>query len=88
MGTVRVPENAYYGSQTQRAVDNFPISGLRLPSVFIHALALVKKCAARVNDTLGLLDAELAPAIADAAQEVMETSLGSSCPVIQENGFI
>ena len=72
MGTVRVPENAYYGSQTQRAVDNFPISGLRLPSVFIHALALVKKCAARVNDTLGLLDAELAPAIADAAQEVMD----------------
>ncbi|MBT8366151.1 MAG: class II fumarate hydratase, partial [Deltaproteobacteria bacterium] len=72
MGTVRVPENAYYGSQTQRAVDNFPISGLRLPSVFIHALALVKKCAARVNDTLGLLDAELAPVIADAAQEVMD----------------
>ena len=72
MGTVRVPENAYYGSQTQRAVDNFPISGLRLPSAFIHALALVKKCAARVNDTLGLLDAKLAPAIAHAAQEVME----------------
>jgi fumarate hydratase class II len=72
MGTLRVPENAYYGSQTQRADNNFPISGLRLPLVFIHALALVKKCAARVNDTLGLLDAELAPAIADAAQEVMD----------------
>jgi len=72
MGTVRVPEDAYYGSQTQRAVENFPISGLRFPSEFIHALALVKKCAVRVNDTLGLLDTQLAPAIAHAAQEVME----------------
>jgi len=72
MGIVRVPEDAYYGSQTQRAVDNFPISGLRFPPAFIHALALVKKCAARVNDSLGLLDAELARAIAHAAQEVMD----------------
>jgi fumarate hydratase class II len=72
MGTVRVPADAYYGSQTQRAVENFPISGLRFPSEFIHALALVKKCAVRVNDTLGLLDTQLAPAIAHAAQEVME----------------
>ena len=72
MGTVKVPEDAYYGSQTQRAADNFPISGLRLPPAFIHALALIKKCAARVNDELGLLDAKLAPAIAHAAQEVMD----------------
>ena len=72
MGTVRVPADAYYGSQTQRAADNFPISGLRLPPAFIQALALVKKCAVRVNDTLGLLDAELARAIAHAAQEVMD----------------
>ena len=72
MGTVQVPAEAYYGSQTQRAADNFPISGLRFPPEFIQALALVKKCAARVNDTLGLLDAKLAPAIAHAAQEVIE----------------
>jgi fumarate hydratase class II len=72
MGTVRVPADAYYGSQTQRAVDNFPVSDLRFPPAFIHALALVKKCAARVNDSLGLLDAKLAPAIAHAAQEVMD----------------
>jgi fumarate hydratase class II len=72
MGTVRIPAHAHYGSQTQRAADNFPISGLRFPPAFIHALALVKKCAVRVNDTLGLLDAELAPAIAHAAQEVMD----------------
>ena len=72
MGIVEVPEDAYYGSQTQRAVENFPISGLRFAPEFIHALALVKKCSARVNDTLGLLDAKLATAIAHAAQEVME----------------
>ena len=72
MGTVRVPVDAYYGSQTQRAVENFPISGLRFPAEFIQALALVKKCAARVNDTLGLLDTQLAPAIAHAAQDVMD----------------
>jgi len=72
MGTVRVPADAYYGSQTQRAVENFPISELRFPAEFIHALALVKKCAVRVNDTLGLLDAQMAPAIAHAAQEVMD----------------
>ena len=72
MGTVQVPADAYYGSQTQRAANNFPISGLRFPLEFIRSLALVKKCAVRVNDTLGLLDAKLAPAIAHAAQEVME----------------
>lgn len=72
MGTVQVPVDAYYGSQTQRAAENFPISRLRLQPEFIHALALIKKCAVRVNDALGLLDARLAPAIAHAAQEVMD----------------
>jgi fumarate hydratase class II len=72
MGTVRVPADAYYGSQTQRAVENFPISELRFPAEFIHTLALVKKCAVRVNDSLGLLEAQLAPAIAHAAQDVMD----------------
>jgi len=72
MGTVMVPEDAYYGSQTQRAADNFPISGLRFSPAFIHALALIKKCAARVNNTLELLDSKLADAILQAAQEVME----------------
>jgi fumarate hydratase class II len=72
MGTVRVPADAYYGSQTQRAVENFPISDLRFPAEFIQALALVKKCAARVNVDLGLLDDRLGPAIAQAAQDVMD----------------
>lgn len=72
MGTVRVPETAYYGSQTQRAVENFAISRLRLPLSFIHSLALIKGAAARSNRELGLLDSDLAEAIAVAADEVLE----------------
>ena len=76
MGTVLVPETAYYGPQTQRAAENFPIGDLKLPPSFIRALALVKKCAARVNAQLGLLDAKLADAIAAAAQEIVDGHLG------------
>jgi fumarate hydratase class II len=72
MGTVNVPEDAYYGSQTQRAADNFPISGIRFQAVFIQSLALVKRCAARVNSEIGVLDSKLAGAISQAAQEVIE----------------
>jgi len=71
MGKVLVPENAYYGAQTQRAVDNFPISGMTLPISFIHSLALVKKCAAGVNEGLGVIDRQMGQAIVQAAQEVM-----------------
>jgi fumarate hydratase class II len=70
MGTVLVPKEAYYGAQTQRAVENFDISGLRFPSSFIRALGLIKKHAARVNRELQLIDAELADAIIKAAEEV------------------
>ena len=72
MGTVRVPADAYYGSQTQRAVDNFPISDLKFQAAFVNALALVKHCAAEVNNQLGLLDPELADAISRASREVMD----------------
>jgi fumarate hydratase class II len=72
LGIVRIPQAAYYGPQTQRAVENFPIGDLKLPIAFIQALALVKKCAARVNKDLGLLDSKLAEAIASAAQEVID----------------
>ena len=72
MGIIKVPEDAYYGSQPQRAVDNFPISDLKFQTAFIHALALVKHGAARVNHKLGLLDAELADAISRASREVMD----------------
>jgi fumarate hydratase class II len=75
MGTVMVPADAYYGPQTQRAADNFPIGDLRLPLSFIRALALLKKCAARANLGLGLLDSKLADATAAAAQEVIDGQL-------------
>jgi fumarate hydratase class II len=70
MGEVRVPADAYYGAQTQRAVDNFPVSGIRFPGVFIRALGLIKKYAAQVNKDLGLLDAQFARSIMTAADEV------------------
>jgi fumarate hydratase class II len=72
MGAVSVPRDAYYGAETQRAVDNFSISGLVLPVPFIRALSLIKKNAAKVNAQLGILDPKLAPAIITAAEEVHE----------------
>lgn len=72
MGKVSVPEEAYYGPQTQRAIENFPVSGLRFQPVFIKALSLIKKHAARVNMELGLLDPSTAEAIIKAAHEVSE----------------
>ena len=63
MGEVQVPVDAYYGAQTQRAVENFPISGNRFPRVFIKSLGIIKKYAAQVNADLGLLDSKLAGAI-------------------------
>src|SRR6266568_5411767 len=70
MGEVRVPAWALWAAQTQRAVDNFPISGLRFPSQFIRALGLVKLCSAKVNHELALLPANPANAIIPAAREV------------------
>jgi len=70
IGEVQVPTDAYYGAQTQRAVDNFPVSGIRFPRVFIMALGLIKKYAAQVNADLGLLDPQLATPIMAAADEV------------------
>jgi fumarate hydratase, class II len=78
MGKVRVPEAAYYGASTQRAVDNFRISGLTLPVSLIHAIALIKKCGAMASAEMGLLDARLAAAIAESAQEVMDGGLDAS----------
>jgi fumarate hydratase class II len=72
MGPVEVPLDAYYGASTMRAVQNFPISGLRFPRRFIQVLGLVKQCAAEVNAELGLLEPRIAEAIARAATEVAE----------------
>lgn len=75
MGEIHVPEEAYYGAQTQRAADNFPISALRFSSPFISALGLIKSTAASVNADLGLLDASRANAIIEAAKEVADGKL-------------
>src|SRR4051794_12556605 len=72
MGEMRVPGNAYYGAQTGRAVENFPVSGLRFPRGFIRALGLIKAHAAAVNLELGLLKKEKAEAIEKAGREVVE----------------
>lgn len=81
LGEVRVPANALYGAQTQRAVENFPISGIRFPRVFIRALGLIKGAAAAVNYDLGLLDEERAKAIQQAAQEVAEGRWDEHFPI-------
>jgi fumarate hydratase class II len=72
LGTVLVPEEVYYGPQTQRAAENFPISGITLQREFIYSLALIKKCASQVNYKLGQLDQKISAAISQAAQEVMD----------------
>jgi fumarate hydratase, class II len=72
MGEMRVPAAAYYGAQTARAVENFPISGLRFSRRFIRALGLIKVAAARANQHVKLLDKRLAEAIEQAALEVAD----------------
>jgi fumarate hydratase, class II len=75
MGEMPVPAGAYYGAQTARAVENFPISGLRFPREFIRALGLIKRHAAQANQSLGLLETGIAGAVQRAAQEVIDGSL-------------
>lgn len=81
MGEVKVPANAYYGAQTQRAVDNFPVSDIRFNRNFIKAVGLVKKTAAEVNAELKLLDSDIAEAIKKAAQEVSEGKFDDHFPI-------
>ncbi len=72
LGEVRVPTDALYGAQTQRAVENFPISGQRFGRGFIQALGLLKKAAALTNEELGHLDADIAGPVVEAAGEVAD----------------
>jgi fumarate hydratase class II len=81
MGEMEVPADALYGASTQRAVLNFPISGRPLPHEFLRALALVKLAAAETNDQLGLLDPDVAQAIAAAAGEVAEGRHDAQFPI-------
>ncbi len=81
MGEMAVPANAYYGVQTARAVENFPISTLRVPRAMIRALGLIKWAAARVNTELGYLDPKIAKAVRQAAQEVIDGRFDDQFPV-------
>jgi fumarate hydratase class II len=81
MGELKVPADASWGAQTQRAVNNFPISGFRMPREFIRALGLIKWAAARVNHDLGLLSADVAAAVQDAALAVAGGSHDDQFPV-------
>jgi fumarate hydratase class II len=77
LGEMQVPADALYGAQTQRAVENFPISNLRFPRRFIHALGTIKKAAAQANAQMQLLDGTVADAISRAADEVVAGRLDS-----------
>ena len=81
MGEIQVPDDALWGASTQRAVENFPISGERFPRGFLRALGLVKALAAGANAELGVLDAARASAIDAAAREVAEGRLDDHFPV-------
>jgi len=78
LGEVRVPAGAWYGAQTQRAVENFPVSGLRPWPAFIWSMAVIKRCAAEVNQALGLLPPALAQAFVQAADEVIDGRLNEA----------
>jgi fumarate hydratase class II len=75
MGEMKVPTSAYYGAQTARAIENFPVSGIRKPRLLIKALGMIKLSAAEANMELGLLNKKLGRAIAKAAKEVIEGKL-------------
>ena len=81
MGELKVPAKALYGAQTQRAVDNFPVSGLTLPREFIRALGLIKSAAAEANVKLGHLDKASAKAIRAAAEQVAAGGVDEHFPI-------
>ena len=81
MGELEVPEDALFGAQTQRAVNNFPVSGIPMPRQFISALGAIKKTAAIVNMELGELDISIAKAIIEAAELVAENKYDDQFPV-------
>jgi fumarate hydratase class II len=81
MGELKIPAEAYWGAQTQRAIENFPISNLRLPREFIRALGLIKMAAAETNMALGLLEKKTGAAIVRAAREAAEGKWDSQFPV-------
>ena len=81
-GPIEVPADHYWGAQTQRSLVNFKIGGERMPLPLIHALGIVKKCAAKTNMALGQLDPKIGEAIVAAAQEVIDGKLDTEFPLV------
>ncbi len=81
LGEMHVPATAYYGAQTARAVENFPVSGITFPRRFIRALGIIKRACARANMELGDLDAKIGEAIVEASTEVIEGKLDADFPL-------
>src|SRR5690554_6177697 len=81
MGELEVPTDALWGAQTQRAVNNFPISGLTMPTALIRALGLIKSSAAQVNRDLGALDKDIAEAIIQASNKVAGGEVNAHFPI-------
>ena len=81
LGTVAVPASRLWGAQTQRSLENFRISEERIPLEIIHALGSIKRAAARTNCALGILDADLARAIAEAAELVADGTYDDEFPL-------
>ncbi|MHA2337830.1 MAG: class II fumarate hydratase [Candidatus Hodarchaeales archaeon] len=82
MGTIKVPVSKFWGAQTQRSIENFPVGNERFPSIFIKALALVKRASAEVNKDLRRIDGKIADAIIRAAQEVVEGKFNENFPLV------
>ena len=81
-GDIAVPASAYWGAQTQRSLENFPIGGQRMPIQVVHALARVKRAAAQVNSAKGLIKPDIARAIVTAADEVIDGKLDDQFPLV------
>ena len=82
MGEIEVPANKYWGAQTQRSLENFPISNEQMPLSLIHAFGIQKQAAARTNLHLKKLDNKLATAIDQAAQEIINGKLDENFPLV------
>jgi fumarate hydratase class II len=82
LGPVEVPAHRYWGAQTQRSLDNFPIGSHRMPRALLRALGMIKKTVATIHEALGLLDCQIAGAIRRAADEVIDGTLDDHFPLV------
>jgi len=85
LGEMNIPGDAYWGAQTQRAIENFPISDRAFGRQFVRALGIVKKAAAEANADLGLIDEETAAQIVQAAEEVIDGEHDDAFPVDEQS---